>query len=132
MSFTPDGKSVVTGGADNQLRVWNPDEDGKQVKTVGGFSGGIFRLLYHPDGKTLLVCSADKVVRTFENFAPKLSLTGHADWVYALAVSPDGKTIASGSWDGEVRLWNMLDGKPIRTILAAPGFKPGGNAQAAR
>jgi WD40 repeat protein len=47
--------------------------------------------------------------------------------VYAFAIAPDGKTLASGSWDGEVRLWNLAEGKPVRTILAAPGLKlPGG------
>jgi tricorn protease-like protein len=131
VAFTPDGKSVVTGGADNQVRVWNPDEDAKQVRVVGGFGGAIFRLIFAPDGKTLLACGADKTVRVFENFAPKHTLSGHNDWVYSIALSPDGKTIASGSWDGEVRLWNLADGKPVRTILAAPGYKPEGNAQAA-
>ena len=79
---------------------------------------------------TGLACGSDKVVRTFENFAPKLTLSGHNDWVYSLAVAPDGKTVASGSWDGEVRTWSLPEGKPIRTILAAPGYKPEANAQA--
>ena len=60
------------------------------------------------------------------------SLQGHTDWVYSFARSPDGKTVASGSWDGEVRLWNFSDGKPIRTVIAAPGFKPAANVQAAK
>jgi len=132
VAFTPDGKSVATGGADNQIRVWNPDEDAKQAKVIGGFGGNVFRLQFHPDGKTLVASGSDKVVRVFENFAPKHALSGHADWVYSLALSPDGKSLASGSWDGEVRFWNLLDGKPIRTVLAAPGYKPGANAQAAR
>ena len=51
-------------------------------------------------------------------------LQGHKDWVYSLAISRDGKTIASGSWDGEVRLWNSADGKLIRSFIAAPGYKP--------
>jgi WD40 repeat protein len=124
VAFTPDGKQVVTGGADNQVRVWSPDEDAKQVRVVGGHGGAVFRLLFAPDGKTLLTCSADKTVRVFENFNAKHSLSGHNDWVYSLALSPDGKTIASGSWDGEVRTWTLDDGKPARTILAAPGYKP--------
>jgi hypothetical protein len=44
--------------------------------------------------------------------------------------NPPGQT--AGNWDGEVRLRNLLDGKPIRTILAAPGYKPEANAQAAK
>ena len=51
-------------------------------------------------------------------------LQGHNDWVYSLAISRDGKTIASGSWDGEVKLWNLADGKLIRSFIAAPGYKP--------
>ena len=132
VSFAPDGKSIVTGGADNQIRVWNPDEDAKQVKVVGGFGGAVFRLMFAPGGKILIACGADKLVRLFEDFNPKPPLTGHLDWVYSLALAPDGKTLASGSWDGEVRLWNLADGKPIRTILAAPGYKPAGVAQAAK
>ena len=125
VAFAPDGKSVATGGADNKIRLWNPDEDGKQVREIGGFGGAVFRVLFHPDGK-LLACSADKSVRVFDpaNGGQLRSMAGHADWVYSLAISRDGKTIASGSWDGEVRLWNYADGKPAGIILAAPGLKP--------
>jgi tricorn protease-like protein len=132
VAFAPDGKAVVTGGADNQIRVWNPDEDAKQGRVIGGFGGAVFRLLFAPDGKTLIACGADKTIRVFESFNPKATLSGHNDWVYSIALSPDGKTLASGSWEGEIRLWNLADGKPIRTILAAPGYKPEGNAQVAK
>jgi mono/diheme cytochrome c family protein len=134
VGFAPDGKSIATGGGDNQIRIWNPGEEGKQVRTLGGFGGPVFRLQYHPDGKTLIACGADKIVRVFDpnTGSAQRTLSGHADWVYTCALSPDGKTVASGSWDGEVRLWNLADGKPARTIVAAPGFPPGGDAQAAK
>jgi hypothetical protein len=122
--FSSDGKSVISAGADNQIRVWNPDDDGKQVAAIGGFGAAVFRLVSHPDGKHFVACSADKTVRVCANNAQVRSLAGHKDWVYSVAISPDGKTIGSGSWDGEVRLWNFADGAPMRTILAAPGLKP--------
>ncbi|HEX8200113.1 MAG TPA: c-type cytochrome domain-containing protein [Isosphaeraceae bacterium] len=133
VGFAPDGKSIATGGGDNQIRIWSPGDEGKQVRTLGGFGGPVFRLQYHPDGKTLVACGADKTVRVFDpnSGSAQRTLSGHADWVYSFALSPDGKTVASGSWDGEVRLWNLADGKPVRTIIAAPGFPPGGDAQAA-
>ena len=131
VSFTPDGKAIATGGEDNRIRIWNPDEDGKPVRALGGFGGAVFRLQYAPDGKSLVACSADKTVRVFIDGSQKHVLSGHQDWVYSLAVSHDGKSVASGSWDGEVRLWNLADGKPASTILAAPGYKPAANVQAA-
>ena len=125
VSFTPDGKGVATGGEDNRIRIWNPDNDGKSIREIGGFGGTVFKLRYSPDGKTLLACSADKTVHVFDakgSSAPPAcrdTTTGSTP----LAISRDGKTVASGSWDGEVRLWNLADGKPLRTIIAAPGYK---------
>ncbi len=132
VSFTPDGKQVATGGEDNQIRVWDPDKDGRQVRNIGGFGGIVFRLRYTPDGQALVACSADKVVHVFKPSGTSIrKLTGHQDWVYSLAISRDGKTIASGSWDGDVRLWNLADGKPLRNFFAAPGYKPGTTTAAA-
>ncbi len=126
VGFSPDGKFIASGGGDNSIRIWNPDDDGKQVRQIGGFGGPVFKLQYvGADGKTIVACASDKTLRTFDptDGKAKLTLSGHTDWIYTFAVSPDAKTIASGSWDGEVRLWTLDDGKPIKTIVAAPGYK---------
>lgn len=34
------------------------------------------------------------------------------------------KRVASGSHDGEVRIWNAEDGKELLKFIAAPGYKP--------
>ncbi len=125
VSFTPDGKGVATGGEDNRIRSWNPDNDGKPIREMAGFGGTVFKLRYSPDGKTLLACSADKAVTVLSASGSQIrKLQGHKDWIYSLAISRDGKTVASGSWDGEVKLWNLADGKLLRSIIAAPGYKP--------
>jgi WD40 repeat protein len=133
VAFSLDGKSVATGGADNQIRIWNPDDDGKQLRAIAGFGGAVFRIQYQTDTKNLIACSADKTLRVFDtsNGNAVRTLSGHTDWIYSFAISPDGKTLASGSWDGEVRLWNLADGKPGLTFLAAPGYKPKAVEQAA-
>jgi mono/diheme cytochrome c family protein len=125
VAYGPDGKTIASAGADNSIRLWAPDDDGKQVRQIGGFNGAVFRIQYTPDGKSIVACASDKIVAVVNpaDGARLKALEGHADWVYSFAISGDGKTVASGSWDGEVRLWNFEDGKPIRTIMAAPGFK---------
>jgi tricorn protease-like protein len=133
VSFAPDGKSIATGGEDNRIRLWNPDNEGKPIREIGSFGGTVFKLRYSPDGKNLLACSADKSVHVFDAKGSSVrKLQGHNDWIYALAISRDGKTVASGSWDGEVKLWNLADGKLLRTIIAAPGYKSAGVQAAAK
>ncbi|MFQ4142556.1 serine/threonine-protein kinase [Chlorogloeopsis sp. ULAP02] len=48
------------------------------------------------------------------------SVTGHSDQVYSVAITPDGKTFASGSGDGNIKLWNLATGEQIRTLSGQP------------
>ena len=47
------------------------------------------------------------------------NITGHS-WfeaaVHSVSISSDGETIASGSDDGNINLWNIQDGKEIKTL----------------
>lgn len=123
--FSGDGKQIFSGGADKQIRTWTAEGEAKQVRTTGGFGGEVFKVAVTPDGKTLLAASADKTVRAFKtaDMGAIRQLAGQNDWVYSLAVSKDSQKAAAGGWDGRVVIWNLADGKPIRTFLAAPGQK---------
>jgi WD40 repeat protein len=134
VAWTPDGKSVISAGGDNQLRWWNPDEDGKQVRNVGGFGGPVFQMRPTPDGQQLLCASSDKSVRIVKAGDGKIEkkLDGHGDWVYSVAVSRDGKRAASGAWDGALIVWDLAEGKALRTIVAAPGLAPTAGSPAAK
>jgi WD40 repeat protein len=50
------------------------------------------------------------------------TFSGHRDWVYSLAIDPSSQRLASGSYDGEVRIWNIPDGQLVTVFTAAPGY----------
>jgi mono/diheme cytochrome c family protein len=130
VSFTADGSQVFTGGGNNQIHVWNP-ADGAKIADIGGFGGNVFKVLIR--GPMVFSCSADKSAR--QNNSPDRAqvrvFSGHADWIYALAVNEPTKRLATGSFDGEVRVWNLDDGAQVAAFKAAPGHPPAPPAAAA-
>ena len=45
-----------------------------------------------------------------------VELTGHGDAVYDVAFSPDGRILASGSYDKTVKLWDLANESPVKTL----------------
>lgn len=119
-AFLSDSATVTSGGGDKRIRVWQ-SADAKELRGIGGFGGDVFRIQILPDDQILSASgdgnlyqhkSADgAVIRKF---------SGHRDWVYTVSASLSRKQIASGSYDGEVRVWNMDDGSNISSFIAVP------------
>jgi hypothetical protein len=126
VAVSTDGKVGFSAGEDNVVRAWTIASEAKQVRESGGHGGGIFKLFRHPKKPLLMTCSADHTVRTWnaDNGGAVKALSGHKDYVYAIALSPDGNRIASGGFDGEVNVWQVDDGKLLRTFNASPGLAP--------
>ncbi len=128
VAFTEDGKSVYSAGRERKIRVWDSHSGSTEKKgkrrVIDGFDGDIFQLLLQ-DGR-LFCSSADRKARQYQSSDNSLihTFTGHKDWVYALAYDAASKRLATGSYDGEVRLWNVEDGKQVLAFQAAPGQRP--------
>jgi WD40 repeat protein len=121
VAFSDDGKRVCSAGRDRKIHLWDAKE-GKAAGEIGGFDDDIFMLLVV--GDSIFSCSADKRVRQHSWERKELVRTfgGHSDWVYSVAWDGKGKRLASGSYDGEVRVWNVDDGRLINAFIAAPGY----------
>jgi WD40 repeat protein len=122
---SPDGKVVASVGQDNQVRYWNATGEGKQIRNSGGHGGEIYKVIWHAQPPLLITCSADKTVRLWnpDNGGQVRVLEGQTDYVYAIALSPDAKRIASGSWNGQVFIWNVANGKVLKSFNASPGLQ---------
>ncbi|MCA9048747.1 MAG: hypothetical protein KDA89_08460, partial [Planctomycetaceae bacterium] len=104
-AFLTDGKSVVSGGGDRQARVWTV-ADGKEARKIDGFGSDIFRIVVTPENH-VLTASADRNAREHNLSDGKSVRTfaGHKDWVYTLSYNDSKKILATGSYDGEIRVW---------------------------
>lgn len=120
--FSPDGKQVLSCGRDSRIRVWNP-ENGKPIREITGYGGEVYRVICTTDGR-IFSCSTDKQVREHKltDGSQVRIFAGHGDWVYSLAYDPATKRLASGSWDGEIRVWNAEDAKNLQHFVGAPGL----------
>jgi mono/diheme cytochrome c family protein len=122
VAFSEDGQRVFSAGRDKKIHFWDAKE-GKAAGEIGGFDDDIFRLVVFD--KSIFSCSADKNVRQHSMDKKELvrTFSGHQDWVYALAIDGKSKRLASGSYDGEVRVWSLDDGRTLSAFIAAPGYR---------
>src|SRR5262249_52299610 len=116
VSFTPDGKHVLTGSFDKSLKLWDV-ATGKEVKSLAGQAGHqnlVLTAAFSPDGRLIASGGADNQVRLWEaplNVPLRDLPLGEA--VQAIALSPDGTRMAVAGNDGVIRVLNTADGKPL-------------------
>ncbi|MCA9139764.1 MAG: hypothetical protein KDB00_23490, partial [Planctomycetales bacterium] len=123
VSILGDQKQVISVGADNKLHRWNI-ENGKKVAEIG--VGGEGYKLVRNDNEVLIPCSDKRLLRIdLTNNKIVQEFKGHGDWVLSACFKPRlsddaDRHIASGSFDGEIRIWNLADAATVRRWIAKP------------
>ncbi|KYC37284.1 hypothetical protein WA1_47575 [Scytonema hofmannii PCC 7110] len=117
VAFSPDGKRLATGDANNEAYVWQVS-NGQPLLVYKGHTSWVSSVAWSPDGQTLATGSTDHAVRLWDTHDGKClnTLLGHTSGVWSVAWSPDGQTLATGSADKTVRLWNIRNGKCLKTL----------------
>jgi WD40 repeat protein len=119
VSWKSDGRTLVSAGADNTLKVWDADS-GERKKNVTGFDKEVTAVAFVADTDQFVAASGEgkvKLVKESGSDVRSFAGTG-SDFVYAATATPDGKLIVAGGQDGVLRVWNAADGKAVGTFEA--------------
>ncbi len=121
VAFLPDGKGILTAGADKIVRLWNP-ADGAEVRPFPGHTGAVTSVAVTHDGMKVVAGSADKTVRIWktEDAAVVATLT-QTSAVRALALSANGSRLAVTGDDALVRIWDMATGQSLQRFAGHEG-----------
>ncbi|KAL2024164.1 hypothetical protein VTK56DRAFT_9320 [Thermocarpiscus australiensis] len=119
----PDGKSVVSGGADKTAKFWDFKVVQEQVlgttrttpklklvqSRILKVSDDILSLRFSPDARLLAVALLDSTVKVFFTDTLKLylNLYGHKLPVLSMDISYDSKLIVTSSADKNIRIWGL-------------------------
>ncbi|MEH1938963.1 MAG: caspase family protein [Nostoc sp.] len=119
LSFSPDGQTIAFGCFDNQVKLYNLENQSLTVFiSLNGHSSGVRSISFSPDGQMIVSGSDDKTVKLWSRDGQMLTtLSGHSGGVWSVTFSPDSEMIASGSdgSDKTIKLWSR-DGQMLKTL----------------
>lgn len=117
LAFSPDGKTLVSGGSDGFLQFWSVG-DQKLLKRISADAGWfqflraqaeINQVSFSPDGLFVAAAISNSQILLLpaENTKPKRSLAGHTDSV--LSIHFEKSRLISVGQDSTIRIWDLAE-----------------------
>ena len=122
VSFSPDGRWLVTGSNDKTVKVWDLRK-GTLVGTLYGHGYSINTVAVSPDGRFIASGGVDGTVRlwTLSSGRQHGTLRGQGYSIYAVVFSPDGTKLVAGGKDRAVFIWDLKSGERLHTLEGHEG-----------
>jgi WD40 repeat protein len=117
LSFSPDGRRVLTTSADHMAAVWDA-RMGRQQSVLRGHTAGLSDASFSPNGKLIVTSGYDETARIWdaESGRQLAILRGGAAAAVSAVFSADGEYVVTGWVDGAARVFAAPSGDPVETF----------------
>ena len=123
VAFSPDGKTLATGGGTGDVRLWDASDGapiGRPVKASAGF---VTSISWGADGQQLLTGGTDGTVRLIDVASQSVSgsLPGESDQHVGVTYSSDGRDVLASYDSGSAFDWQIGTADWASTACAVAG-----------
>ncbi len=119
LSWRLDSNVLASASEDGTVKLWEM-ENGNQIKNWGAHGGGTASVRFAKDGR-LFTTGRDRVPRLWDqNGGKQRDFEAFGDVALEGVFSFDDSRVIAGDWSGEVRVFDLKDGKRLANLAANP------------
>jgi WD40 repeat protein/serine/threonine protein kinase/DNA-binding XRE family transcriptional regulator len=133
-SLSPDATRLAAIGPENTAKVYDLENDGRELLTLDGHEAPLLTVSFSPDGNSISTTSQDNSAKLWdaETGQELYTFPGHTAITNRAVFSPDGTRLATSSFDRTVKIWGIETGHELFTLTGhgatvwAIAFSPDG------
>ena len=115
VALSADDRQIITGGLDKNIKIWNTRSECKFTVDKDNHKDAVSVVRFYHARKPALCVTAswDKTIKVWDNLYMTLlhTFTGHKAQVTTLDIVENSAFLASGSRDGRIMVWDIVQGK---------------------
>jgi len=115
VALSADDRQIITGSLDRDIKIWNTRSECKFTVDKDNHKDAVSVVRFYHARKPALCVTAswDKTIKVWDNLYMTLlhTFTGHKAQVTTLDIVENSAFLASGSRDGKIMVWDIVQGK---------------------